>query len=81
MPMGVAGVSGTCRFVIVEDPPEHKTPPLVPISLSKTWDAVLEPRYSLMTLRDVGVVTQLSDITESQYQTVNMMGFGEDGWE
>eukprot|EP00973_Karenia_brevis_P055772 7758189-Karenia_brevis.AAC.1 len=34
-----------------------------------------------MTLRDAGVVTQLSDVTESQHQTVNMMGFGENGWE
>eukprot|EP00973_Karenia_brevis_P028994 3999810-Karenia_brevis.AAC.1 len=34
-----------------------------------------------MTLRDAGVVTQLSDVTEPQHQTVNMMGFGENGWE
>eukprot|EP00973_Karenia_brevis_P020920 2877025-Karenia_brevis.AAC.1 len=79
--MGVAGVSGTCRFVIVEDPPEHKTPPLAPMSLLKTWDVVLEPRYSLMILGDAGVVTQLRDVTESQHPTVNMMGFSEDGWE
>eukprot|EP00973_Karenia_brevis_P079920 11089845-Karenia_brevis.AAC.1 len=73
MPMGVAGVSGMRRFVIVEDPPEHKTPPLVPTSLFKTWDAVLEPGYSLMTLRGAGVVTHLSDVTVSQHQTVIMM--------
>eukprot|EP00973_Karenia_brevis_P067163 9339654-Karenia_brevis.AAC.1 len=79
MPMGVARVSGMCRLVTVEDPPEHKTPPSVPISPLKTWDAVSEPRYSLMTLRDAGLVTQLSDVTESQNQTVNMMGFGENG--
>eukprot|EP00973_Karenia_brevis_P062013 8624877-Karenia_brevis.AAC.1 len=34
-----------------------------------------------MTLRDAGVVTQLSDVTESQHQTLNMMGFGERGRE
>eukprot|EP00973_Karenia_brevis_P013411 1821182-Karenia_brevis.AAC.1 len=34
-----------------------------------------------MTLRDAGVVTQLSDVTESHHQTVNMMGFGENGLE
>eukprot|EP00973_Karenia_brevis_P069980 9729976-Karenia_brevis.AAC.1 len=34
-----------------------------------------------MALREAGVVTQLSDVTESQHQTANMMAFGEDGWE
>eukprot|EP00973_Karenia_brevis_P067718 9421043-Karenia_brevis.AAC.1 len=56
MPMGVAGTSGVCRFLIVEDPPEAETPTLVPISLLETWDAVLEPKHSLMTPRDAGMV-------------------------
>eukprot|EP00973_Karenia_brevis_P094138 12420978-Karenia_brevis.AAC.1 len=34
-----------------------------------------------MALRDAGVVTQLSDVTESQHQAANMIGFGENGWE
>eukprot|EP00973_Karenia_brevis_P057468 7993885-Karenia_brevis.AAC.1 len=34
-----------------------------------------------MTLRDAGVLTQLSDVTESQHQTVILMCFGESGWE
>eukprot|EP00973_Karenia_brevis_P075082 10431854-Karenia_brevis.AAC.1 len=32
-----------------------------------------------MTLSDAGVATQLSDVTESQHQTVNMKCFGENG--
>eukprot|EP00973_Karenia_brevis_P036124 4981425-Karenia_brevis.AAC.1 len=65
--MGVAGVSGICHWLIVEDPPGHRTPPLVPISLVKVWDAVLEPKQSLMTLREAGVTPQLCDVKESQH--------------
>eukprot|EP00973_Karenia_brevis_P061986 8621655-Karenia_brevis.AAC.1 len=34
-----------------------------------------------MTLRDPGVTAQLCDVKESQHQTVNLMGFGPEGWK
>eukprot|EP00973_Karenia_brevis_P084301 11699830-Karenia_brevis.AAC.1 len=79
--MGVVGLSRMCRFLIVEDPPGVETPRLVPISLLKTWGAVLGPKHTLMTVRNTGVVAQLSDVEPSQHQTVNMVCFGEEGWE
>ena len=44
MPVGIAGVPGICRFVILEDPLERsETPPLVPIKLWNNVDLVIEP--------------------------------------
>ena len=44
VPIGMAGVCGTRKFVALEDPsPKNNTPPLIPINYLKTVDAVLRP--------------------------------------
>ena len=55
VPIGMAGVCGTCRFVILEDPsPQNTTPPLIPINYLKTVDVVIRPKHEIMTLAEAG---------------------------
>ena len=55
-------------------------PPLLPISLLKILDAVIEPARNRMTLRDRGVSATLTELP-SGHQTASMMHFDpSDGW-
>ena len=81
VPVGLAGVNGTCRFVILEDPcPENATPPLIPINYLKKVDAVIRPKHEIMTLAGAGKTTKLVSIPRTQHQTTSMMKFSEEGW-
>ena len=81
VPVGMAGVCGTCRFVILEDPsPKNTTPPLIPINYLKTVDAVLRPKHELMTLAEDGNSTKLVSIPRTQHQTTSTMNFPEEEW-
>ena len=81
VPVGMAGVCGTCRFVIWEDhSPKNTTPPLIPIKYLKTVDAVIRHNHEIMTLAETGKSTKLVSIPRTQHQTTSMMNFPEEGW-
>ena len=81
VPVGLAGVCGTCRFVILEDPcPENITPPSSPINYLKKVDAVIRPKHEIMSLAEAGKTTRLVSIPRTQHQTTSMMKFPDEGW-
>ena len=81
IPIGMAGVCGACRFVILEDPPpQNTTLPLIPINYLKNVDAVLRPKHEIMILAEAGVTTKLASIERIQHQKTSMMNFPEEGW-
>ena len=51
MPTGFAGVNGMTRWVVLDEEPDQKIPPLIPNKLLISLDAVIEPRQKLLTLR------------------------------
>ena len=60
MPTGLAGVNGVSKWVVLDEPdPNHRVPPLIPITLLKELDAVIEPKEKRVTLRFTGSVTEL----------------------
>ena len=81
MPTGLAGVNGVSRWVILDEPDSKQNiPPLIPITLLKELDAVIEPRERRLTLRFSGSVTKLEEL-ESGHQTMLLMDFEADnGW-
>ena len=83
VPTAVAGVPGIVAWLVVEDPsPDSHTPALLPISLLKQWDTVLEPACKVMTLRTFGQSTLVCDAnSNAPHQTVSMMGFSEHGFQ
>ena len=81
VPLGLAVVCGTCRFVILEDHcPENTTPPVIPINYLKRVDAVIRQKREYMTLAEAGKTTKLVSIPRTQHQTTSMMNFPEEGW-
>ena len=78
MPTGLAGVDGLSRWVDLDEPdPKRRVPPLIPITLLKELDAVIEPKEKRLTLRLKGSVTELEEL-ESGHQTMLMMDFDTD---
>ena len=60
--------------------PQTSSTPLIPITLLKELDAVIEPKEKRLTLRLTGSVTELEEL-ESGHQTMLMTDFDADnGW-
>ena len=50
MPAGFAGVNGMTRWVVLDEEPDQKIPPLIPNKLLIHFDAVIEPKQKLVDL-------------------------------
>ena len=68
MPTGLAGANGLTRWVVLDEAEGQRIPPLIPNKLLIHFNAVLEPRQKLLTLRDLGTRTTLEELP-SEHQT------------
>ena len=79
MPTGLAGANGLTRWVVLDEAEDQRIPPLIPNKLLIHFNAVLEPKQKLLTLRDLNTRTTLEELP-SEHHTMSLMVFSKKGW-
>ena len=79
VPLGVAGTNGVLPFTVLQDGPNHRTPPLLPIAWLESVGATIDCQNDQLILQD-GSATPMRKLP-TKHRAVDIMNFSADGWD
>ena len=79
VPLGVAGTNGVLLFTVLQDGPNHRTPPLLLIAWLESVGATIDCQNDQLILQD-GSATPMRKLP-TKHRAVDIMNFSADGWD